>query len=101
MVATVQYLSGGRFILRIGAGWKKDEYLAYGFDFPPVGTRVEELDETLQIINAMWRDERAIECGKHYRVVDVWCEPKPDLLPLIMISASKPRMLRLVAHYAD
>ncbi len=101
MAATLQYMSGGRFILGIGAGWKKDEYLAYGYDYPPASTRVEELDETMQIINAMWRDERATVRGKHYQVVDAWCEPKPDPLPPIMIGAAKPRMLRLAARYAD
>ena len=101
MAATLQYMSGGRFILGIGAGWKKDEYLAYGYDFPSASTRVEELDETMQIINAMWCDERATVQGSHYQVVDAWCEPKPDPLPPIMIGASKPRMLRLAARYAD
>jgi alkanesulfonate monooxygenase SsuD/methylene tetrahydromethanopterin reductase-like flavin-dependent oxidoreductase (luciferase family) len=101
MAATLQYMSGGRYIFGIGAGWKKDEYLAYGYDFPPASTRVEELDETMQIINAMWRDERATVRGKHYQVVDAWCEPKPDPLPPIMIGASRPRMLRLAARYAD
>ena len=101
MAATFQYMSGGRFILGIGAGWKKDEYLSYGYDFPSPGTRVEELDETMQIINAMWRDERATMRGKHYQVFDAWCEPKPDPLPPIMIGASKPRMLGLAARYAD
>ena len=101
MAATFQYMSGGRFILGIGAGWKKDEYLSYGYDFQSPGTRVEELDETMQIINAMWRDERATMRGKHNQVIDAWCEPKPDPLPPIMIGASKPRMLRLAARYAD
>jgi alkanesulfonate monooxygenase SsuD/methylene tetrahydromethanopterin reductase-like flavin-dependent oxidoreductase (luciferase family) len=101
MAATFQYMSGGRFILGIGAGWKKDEYLSYGYDFPSPGTRVEELDETMQIINAMWRDEQATVQGKHYQVIDARCEPKPDPLPPIMIGASKPRMLRLAARYAD
>jgi len=101
MAATFQYMSGGRFIFGIGAGWKKDEYLAYGYDYPPAGTRVEELDETMRIINAMWRDERATVRGKHYQVIDAWCEPKPDPLPPIMIGAFKPRMLRLAARYAD
>ncbi|MBA2288620.1 MAG: LLM class flavin-dependent oxidoreductase [Ktedonobacteraceae bacterium] len=101
MAATLQFLSGGRFILGIGAGWKEDEYTAYGYDFPSAGTRVEELDETLQIIKALWRDERATVQGKHYRVENAWCEPKPDPLPTIMVGGAKPRMLRLVARHSD
>ena len=101
MAATFQYMSGGRFILGIGAGWKEDEYRAYNYPFPPAGTRVEELDETLQIIKALWQDKKATFQGKHYQVVDAWCEPKPDPLPIIMVGGSKPRMLRLVAHHAD
>lgn len=101
MAATLQFMSGGRFILGIGAGWKEDEYRAYGYDFPTAGTRIGELEETLQIINALWRDERATVKGKHYRVHEAWCEPKPEPVPPIMIGGSKPRMLRLIAKYAD
>ena len=101
MAATIQFLSGGRFILGIGAGWKEDEYRAYGYDFPTAGTRVEELEEALQIIRAMWRDERATVRGKHYEVVDAWCEPRPEPLPTIMVGAFRPRMMRVAARYAD
>lgn len=101
MAATFQYMSGGRFILGIGAGWKEDEYRAYNYPFPPAGTRVEELDETLQIIKALWQDNKATFQGKHYQIVDAWCEPKPDPLPIIMVGGSKPRMLRLAAQHAD
>ncbi len=100
MTATLQFLSGGRFILGIGAGWKKDEYTAYGYDFPSAGTRVEELEETLRIIKAMWRDGRVTVQGKHYRVIDAWCEPKPDPIPTIMVGGSQPRMLRVIARHA-
>jgi alkanesulfonate monooxygenase SsuD/methylene tetrahydromethanopterin reductase-like flavin-dependent oxidoreductase (luciferase family) len=101
MAATFQYMSGGRFILGIGAGWKEDEYRAYNYPYPPAGARVEELDETLQIIKALWQDNKATFQGKHYQVVDAWCEPKPDPLPIIMVGGSKPRMLRLAAQHAD
>jgi alkanesulfonate monooxygenase SsuD/methylene tetrahydromethanopterin reductase-like flavin-dependent oxidoreductase (luciferase family) len=101
MAATLQYLSGGRFILGIGAGWKEDEYKAYGYDFPSAGTRVDELEEALTIIKALWHSERATVQGKHYRVENAYCEPKPDPLPIIMVGGAKPRMLRLVARYAD
>ncbi len=101
MAATFQYMSSGRFILGIGAGWKEDEYKAYGYDFPSASTRVEELEETLQIVKAMWRDERATVQGKHYQVVDAYCEPKPEPIPTIMVGSFKPRMLHLTARHAD
>ncbi|MFN8515503.1 MAG: LLM class flavin-dependent oxidoreductase [Chloroflexia bacterium] len=101
MVATLQFMSGGRYIFGIGAGWNEEEYRAYGYDFPPGRTRVAELDEALQIIKALWTEERATFAGEHYRVEHAWCEPKPDPLPPIMVGAFRPRMLRLTARHAD
>ncbi|GCE31820.1 hypothetical protein KDA_73040 [Dictyobacter alpinus] len=101
MTSTAQFMSEGRFILGVGAGWHQEEYDAYGYPFPGPGTRVEELEETLQIVKALWTQPRATVKGKHYQVIDAYCEPKPDPLPLIMVGASQPRMLRLTARYAD
>jgi len=101
MGATLHFLSGGRFILGIGAGWHQEEYRAYGYDFPPPGVRVEQLEEALQIIKAMWTEERATFAGRHYRVRDARCAPRLDPLPLVMVGAFKPKMLRLTAKYAD
>ena len=101
MGATLQFLSGGRFILGIGAGGNAEEYRAYGYDFPPGGVRVEQLEETLQIIKALWTEETATFAGQYYHVIDAHCEPKPDPLPLVMVGAFKPKMLRLTAKYAD
>ena len=101
MGATLHFLSGGRFILGIDAGWHQEEYRAYGYEFPPAHTRVEQLEEAIQIIKAMWTEKRTTFTGRHYRVSDARCEPRPDPLPLIMIGAFRPKMLRLTAKYAD
>jgi alkanesulfonate monooxygenase SsuD/methylene tetrahydromethanopterin reductase-like flavin-dependent oxidoreductase (luciferase family) len=101
MGATLQFMSGGRFILGLGAGWHEEEYRAYGYDFPRDGVRVEQLEEALHIIKAMWTGEETTFEGKHYRVNAARCEPKPDALPPVMVGAFRPRMLRLAAKYAD
>jgi alkanesulfonate monooxygenase SsuD/methylene tetrahydromethanopterin reductase-like flavin-dependent oxidoreductase (luciferase family) len=101
MGATLQFISGGRFLLGIGAGWHAEEYRAYGYDFPSAGTRVAQLEETLQIIRSMWTQKTTTFAGAHYRVNDAYCEPKPDPLPPVMVGAFQPKMLRLAARYAD
>src|SRR5919206_69816 len=59
MASTVQSLTRGRFILGLGAGWKKEEYLAYGYPFPSAGVRLEQLDEAVQLIKALWTQSPA------------------------------------------
>jgi alkanesulfonate monooxygenase SsuD/methylene tetrahydromethanopterin reductase-like flavin-dependent oxidoreductase (luciferase family) len=101
MGATLQFLSGGRFVLGLGAGWNEEEYRAYGYDFPLASVRVAQLEEAIQIIKAMWTQEQATFEGVHYRVLGASCEPRPDPTPPLIIGAFKPKMLRLTATYAD
>jgi len=101
MAATLHYLTGGRFILGLGAGWKEDEYRAYGYDFPLPRIRLAELEETVQIIKALWTQKQATFHGTHSQVVEASCEPKPDPLPPIVIGGTGSRMLRLIARCAD
>lgn len=102
MGATLQVLSQGRFIMGIGAGWKEDEYKAYNYPFPPVGTRVDQLEDSLEIIKRLWTQPGKVSYqGKHYSISEAYCEPKPDPLPPIVIGAKGNRMLGLTAKYAD
>ncbi|MBA2371703.1 MAG: TIGR03560 family F420-dependent LLM class oxidoreductase [Chloroflexi bacterium] len=102
IAAGVDHLSGGRLEFGIGAGWKELEYKAYGFDFPAAATRVDQLVETLEICTRMWNEERATFVGKHYRVEDALCAPKPLQHPLpIWIGGRRPRILRIAARWAQ
>ena len=103
MAAGIDHMSGGRLELGVGAGWKAEEYRAYGYDFPPPGDRVEQLRDGLEITRRLWQDDRATYHGKHYRVDDAVCAPKPTQRPRppIWIGGAGPRVMRLAARYAD
>jgi alkanesulfonate monooxygenase SsuD/methylene tetrahydromethanopterin reductase-like flavin-dependent oxidoreductase (luciferase family) len=101
MAATFQYMSQGHFILGIGAGWAEEEAKAYHIPFPPAGQRVSELEEQLQIIKALWREDNVTFEGKYHQVHNAYCLPHPEPLPPVLIAGFQPRMMRLVAHHAD
>lgn len=102
MAASLQSLSGGQFVLGYGAGWKKDEYEAYGYDFPSPATRIAMMEEGLEVIKAMWRDEQATWHGQFYHIDNARCEPRPNPLPPIMIGGDGEQLtLRAVARHAD
>ena len=102
MAATLQALSGGRFILGYGAGWYKKEYKAYGYDYPSAATRLAMMEEGIQIIRGMWSKSPFSFDGRFYGLTDAICEPKPDPPPPIMIGGGgERRTLRLVARHAD
>lgn len=102
MAANLQMLTRGKFILGIGAGWKEDEYRAYGYPYPPAGQRIDELEDAVQIIRAMWTQSPATFEGKYYRIEGAECQPQPDPpVPLLIAGGGEKRTLRVVAKYAD
>ena len=101
MAATLQFLSDGKLIFGIGAGWKEDEYLAYDYDFPRPGVRLDQLEEALQVITALWTGERVTVEGEHYRVTEAIALPAPDPVPPIMIGGNGNRTVGIAAKYAD
>jgi alkanesulfonate monooxygenase SsuD/methylene tetrahydromethanopterin reductase-like flavin-dependent oxidoreductase (luciferase family) len=101
MGASMQYLTKGRFILGLGAGWHREEYAAYNFDFPTPGVRVEQLAETIEIVRAMWTQSPAMYHGKHYRVEHAYCTPQPDPVPTRMVGTNGKKALGVTARLAD
>jgi alkanesulfonate monooxygenase SsuD/methylene tetrahydromethanopterin reductase-like flavin-dependent oxidoreductase (luciferase family) len=102
MAASLQVLSGGRFILGYGAGWLEAEYLAYGYEFPPARIRIAQMEEGVQLIRRMWTESPATFEGEYYHVRDAYCEPRPDPIPPILIAGEGEQfLLRAVARHAD
>jgi alkanesulfonate monooxygenase SsuD/methylene tetrahydromethanopterin reductase-like flavin-dependent oxidoreductase (luciferase family) len=102
MVATLQFMSEGRYIFGYGAGWDKPEYDAYGYPFPSARKRIEELDDAIRVMKALWTESPATYKGTHYEVKDAYCEPRPDPIPPLMLGGDGEKyMLRVVAEHAD
>jgi F420-dependent oxidoreductase-like protein len=104
MAASVDHISNGRLEFGLGAGWYEQEFSAYGYDFPAIGTRLRQLDEALHICRLMWTTEKATFSGQHHRVHEAWCNPKPVQKPYppIMIGGGGEKvLLRIVATHAD
>ncbi|HZC31758.1 MAG TPA: TIGR03560 family F420-dependent LLM class oxidoreductase [Candidatus Bathyarchaeia archaeon] len=107
MISTMDTISGGRMELGIGAGWKRDEWLAYGYGFPETKERLERLGDDLQVINRMLegdKDDHATYEGRYSRARDAINVPKPIQQPRvpIMVGGNGPNVTwRLAARYAD
>jgi alkanesulfonate monooxygenase SsuD/methylene tetrahydromethanopterin reductase-like flavin-dependent oxidoreductase (luciferase family) len=102
MAATLQTLSGGRFILGIGAGWREDEYAAYGYDFPKPSVRFAQLEEVITICRLMWTEAEPSFEGAHFRIDGASAPPLPNPVPRICIGASGERIgLPMVGRLAD
>jgi F420-dependent oxidoreductase-like protein len=103
-VATADHVSGGRVELGLGAGWHEREHEAYGFPFADTKTRVDVLEEQLQIVLGAWTQAPFSFTGAHYTLKDLDAQPRPvqrPRPPLIMGGSAGPRSAALAARYAD
>lgn len=103
-VVTADHISGGRVELGIGAGWWEREHEAYGFELPPIGPRMDALEEQLQLIGGQWEDGPFSLAGRFWSVENLDAQPKPvqrPRPPLILGAKGGPRSLRLAARFAD
>jgi alkanesulfonate monooxygenase SsuD/methylene tetrahydromethanopterin reductase-like flavin-dependent oxidoreductase (luciferase family) len=90
-VVTVDHISGGRAELGIGAGWYEAEHEAYGFAFPPVRERMDELDRQLEAVHRQWTQDES-----------VWPKPVQQPQPTLIVGgAAKPRTVAAAVRFAD
>src|SRR5947209_1024561 len=104
MASTVDVLSHGRLVCGLGAGWYEHEYLAYGYDYPSTGERLQRLHEAIQVILAMWTQDEATFEGQYYHVRGAINSPKgvqKPHIPLLIGGGGEKVTLKLVAQYAD
>jgi F420-dependent oxidoreductase-like protein len=104
VVATVDWVSGGRVELGLGAGWHEPEHRAYGFEFPPVRERMDRLEEQLEIVHRSWTEGPFSFSGRHYSLSGLDAQPRPVQSPhppLIVGGSGRRRGVALAARWAD
>src|SRR4051812_16119459 len=98
MAATIDEISGGRFVLGIGSGWNRREFDAFGI---PYDKRVSRFEEAFAIISGLLRGERVTLDGTYHRADDVVLLPKPARRTPIMIGSNGKRMLGITLPHVQ
>jgi F420-dependent oxidoreductase-like protein len=104
MISTLDVVSGGRAELGLGAGWKEDEYTAYGFGFPPLRTRMEALEDALEITTRLLGPGHASYSGPTAGVREAINVPRglqDPRIPILVGGNGPNRTWRLAARFAD
>ncbi len=103
--ATMDDVSGGRFVLGLGAGWHEEEHVMYGMTLPPIGERISMLESATRVIKALWRSPEGVSLdAPPYRLENAVCDPPPLTPggpPVWLGTQGLRRGLRIVAEHAD
>lgn len=103
-VTTLDIISKGRAIFGIGAAWNQDEHLGYGYDFPPIGRRMDRLEEAVKIARLMFTEERPSFDGNFYKIERALNSPRPvqtDGPKILIGGGGEKRTLRILAQHGD
>ena len=98
MAATLAEVSGGRFVLGLGAGWNEEEFRAFGLPFE---RRVSRFEESFGIVRRLLAGERVTLAGRHWQAHDAVLLPAPTTRPRLMIGSNGPRMLAITLPHVD
>ena len=99
-VASLDFLSGGRFIFGVGGGWNAEEMENHGTDF---GKRWHVLRERILAMKEIWMNEEAEFHGEFVNFEPIWSYPKPVQKPHppILLGVNKPSARQHVVDYCD
>jgi alkanesulfonate monooxygenase SsuD/methylene tetrahydromethanopterin reductase-like flavin-dependent oxidoreductase (luciferase family) len=103
-LASLDTISNGRAVCSLGAGWRQDEFNAYGYKFPDTATRINQLEEATRLIDTLLTaDDPVTFDGEHYDLANaVPPTPVQDPRPSILIGGTGEQLtLRVVAEHAD
>ncbi|MEA2407536.1 MAG: hypothetical protein QOE69_1655 [Thermoleophilaceae bacterium] len=98
MAATLAEVSGGRFVLGLGAGWNEEEFRAFGL---PFDHRVSRFEESFAIIRRLLAGERVTLAGRHWQAEDAVLLPAPTMRPPLMVGSNGPRMLAITLPHVE
>ena len=98
MAATIAEVSGGRFVLGLGAGWNEREYRAFGI---PFDNRVSRFEESFSIVRVLLAGERVTLRGRYWQAEDAVLIPAPARPPRLMVGSNGPRMLSVTLPHVD
>ena len=102
--ASIDVISGGRLEMGIGAGWYREEYEGYGYQFAKNSVRLGQLEEGVQIMKRMWTEDIVDFEGRHYQLKGGICQPKPlqePHIPLWIAGGGEQLTLRTAARHAQ
>ena len=103
MITAIDHISGGRADIGLGAGWAKVEYEAYGMPFLSTGVRLNQLEEAIQCVRGLLRNDTTTFNGEYFQLTEARNEPRPvqPALPIWVGGGGEKRTLKIAARYAD
>jgi F420-dependent oxidoreductase-like protein len=103
ITSNIDVMSGGRLIWGIGAGWYKNEFNGYGYEFASNGDRLRAMRECIEIVTGMWKEPSFSYDGTYYQLQRAECDPKPlQARPQVLVGGGGEKVtLRIVARLAD
>lgn len=101
--STLDCISNGRLILGLGSGWQRTEYDAHGFPYPSTTERLDQLEDGIRVLKAMWTQDEPTYQGRYFSIKNAYNHPRPVQKPYppLMLGGSGKKLLEIAARHAD